>query len=71
MKVGVAGVGMVGGALSKVLKNPILYDPIKKIGSVKELNQADVVFVCVPTPGEGELFAVLETMIIQSAYQKT
>ena len=49
-KVAIAGMGMVGGALEKCLDNPILYDPPKGIGSVAELNEADIVFVCVPTP---------------------
>lgn len=54
LKIGIAGVGMVGGALRKyfeakgiILK---LYDPGKNLGSLEELNQADVVFICVPTP---------------------
>lgn len=49
-KIGIAGCGMVGGALSKWFKDAILYDPPKKLGSEKELNEADIVFVCVPTP---------------------
>jgi UDPglucose 6-dehydrogenase len=49
-KVGVIGVGMVGGALAKVLVRPVLYDKYKEIGSVEEINQADIIFICVPTP---------------------
>jgi UDPglucose 6-dehydrogenase len=49
-RVAVAGTGMVGGALAKFLNNPILYDPPKGIGSVNELNKADIIFICVPTP---------------------
>jgi len=41
---------MVGGALAKVIEHPILYDPPKNIGSIDELNEAEIVFVCVPTP---------------------
>lgn len=41
---------MVGGSLIKVLKNVIAYDPPKGIGNDKELNEADIVFICVPTP---------------------
>jgi len=41
---------MVGGALAKVIDHPILYDPPKGIGSDKELNEADIIFICVPTP---------------------
>lgn len=49
-KVGIIGIGAVGNALSKVINNPILYDKYKKIGSIEEINQADIVFLCVPTP---------------------
>lgn len=50
MRVAIAGTGMVGGALAKVIDHPILYDPPKGIGSKKDLNESDVVFICVPTP---------------------
>lgn len=49
-KIGIIGLGVVGGALSKVIDNPIIYDKYKNIGSVEEINQADIIFVCVPTP---------------------
>jgi UDPglucose 6-dehydrogenase len=49
-KIGIIGVGMVGGALAKVLSRPYLYDKYKEIGSLKEINQADIIFICVPTP---------------------
>lgn len=58
-RIGIAGLGMVGGALAKIFDNPILYDPPKGIGSKEELNEADIVFVCVPTPFvEGKGFDV-------------
>lgn len=51
---GIIGVGFVGGALKKYFdarKTPLcLYDKYKKIGSVEEVNRADTVFICVPTP---------------------
>ena len=50
MKIAIIGLGMVGGSVSKVFPDAILYDPPKGIGSVEELNTADVVFICVPTP---------------------
>jgi len=61
------GVGMVGGALARYLDDPILYDPYKKLGSLKELNTADMVFVAVPTPydntrGGFDLSIVEETL---------
>jgi UDPglucose 6-dehydrogenase len=53
-KIGICGVGMVGGAVNNYFKSknitPLLYDPHKKLGSIEEINKADVVFVCVPTP---------------------
>lgn len=52
--IGIVGVGMVGGALKhyfdSVQIKPLLYDPSKGLGSQEELNDADVIFVCVPTP---------------------
>jgi len=53
-KIGIIGVGMVGGALKKYFEKkgitPLAYDKGKKIGSVKNVNKADIIFVCVPTP---------------------
>ena len=48
MKIAIVGLGMVGGALSKWFKDAILHDPPK--GTVGDLEQADVIFICVPTP---------------------
>ena len=54
LQIGIIGVGMVGGALLSYFKkkriNPFLYDKGKKLGSLQEVNKADVVFICVPTP---------------------
>ncbi len=48
------GVGVVGGAVRNYLEmigvEPLLYDPGKKLGSLGEINAADLVYVCVPTP---------------------
>jgi len=66
LKVGIAGVGMVGGALQRYFekkgyqrgKNLFLYDKNKALGSMDEVNEADVIFICVPTPflKEGKVF---------------
>jgi len=56
--IGIMGVGMVGGALKdyfekkgKVVgRDLFLYDPFKGFNSLEELNKADVIFICVPTP---------------------
>ena len=54
LRIAVAGVGMVGSAIKGYFEKkgikPLLSDPGKNLGSLEELNQADVVFVCVPTP---------------------
>jgi len=53
-KIGVIGVGMVGGAVSRYFKlrgsKVFLYDKFKKLGSPEEVNQAEIIFICVPTP---------------------
>jgi len=58
LKIGVMGVGMVGGALKNYFEKkgikPFLYDKGKNLGSVEEVNQTDVIFICVPTPFDKE-----------------
>jgi len=49
-KVGIIGVGTVGGAMAGAINGSILYDKYKKIGSIDEINSCDIIFVCVPTP---------------------
>jgi UDPglucose 6-dehydrogenase len=53
-KIGIIGVGMVGGALARYFESvgikPFLYDKYKNLGSPQEVNKADVVFIAVPTP---------------------
>ena len=48
------GVGVVGGAVRNYLEltgiQPLLYDPGKGLGSLKEINEAELVYICVPTP---------------------
>lgn len=53
-KIGIFGVGMVGGALKRYFEKHknvelFLYDK-KGLGSLEELNKADFVYVCLPTP---------------------
>jgi UDP-glucose 6-dehydrogenase len=53
MKIGICGLGWVGGTVQKFFSTGhtlFLYDKYKSIGSVGTLNQADVIFVAVPTP---------------------
>ena len=53
-KIGIMGVGMVGGALKKYYESenvrPSVYDKFKNLGSLEEVNLADVIFIAVPTP---------------------
>jgi len=49
-KIGIIGVGYVGGALASVIPKIILYDKYKKIGSPEIVNKTDIIFICVPTP---------------------
>jgi len=56
IQVGIIGLGYVGGAVrhwfdsKKDLYDLYLYDKYKKIGSVSEVNKADIIFIAVPTP---------------------
>jgi UDPglucose 6-dehydrogenase len=53
-KIGIMGVGMVGGALKKYFESenvrPLVYDKFKNAGSLEEVNGADIIFIAVPTP---------------------
>ncbi|HXH22842.1 MAG TPA: hypothetical protein VNN10_12520 [Dehalococcoidia bacterium] len=53
-RIGIIGVGVVGGALRAYLESrgikPLLYDPGLGLGSAIEVDAADLVFACVPTP---------------------
>jgi len=58
LKIGIIGVGMVGGAVARYFESigrtPFLYDKYNGKGSLDEVNEADAVFICVPTPyGKG------------------
>ncbi len=66
-KIGIVGIGMVGGALKEYFeqkgRNLFLYDKGKNIGSIDRVNEAELIFVCVPTPYNGgfDLSIVKET----------
>jgi len=58
-KIGICGVGMVGKALQRYFEKKdnyqlFLYDK-KGIGSFDEVNQADFIYICVPTPYKKDL----------------
>lgn len=71
--IGVAGIGMVGGALQRYLEgeghNLVLYDPGKGFDSVEELNKASIVFVCVPTPFDKKTNS-FDSSYIEDSFQK-
>lgn len=54
IKLGIMGVGMVGGALKKYFEKigivPFVYDKGQNLGSIDDVNKADIIFICVPTP---------------------
>jgi len=58
IKIGVIGVGMVGGAVKNYFEKKgsqvFLYDKGRNLGSVEEANKGDFIFVCVPTPYDKE-----------------
>jgi UDPglucose 6-dehydrogenase len=53
-KIGIIGIGFVGGAVKKYFESkgvkPFIYDKPKKLGSVENINKANIIFICVPTP---------------------
>ncbi len=59
LKVGIMGSsGMVGGSTKRYFEKrglaPLCFDKYKNEGSLEEVNRADVIFICVPTPYEEE-----------------
>ena len=56
IKIGIVGLGYVGGAVRNWFESQkgryglFYYDKFKEIGSVEELNKAEIIFVAVPTP---------------------
>ena len=49
-KVGIVGLGHVGGSMHELFTDAVVYDEIKEIGTREAINECDVAFVCVPTP---------------------
>lgn len=56
IKIGIIGLGCVGNAVKYWFQKQecplFLYDKYKKIGSLEEINKAEIIFICVPTPFE-------------------
>lgn len=49
-KIGIIGIGVVGGAVASAIPEALTYDKYKKIGSIETINSADIIFICVNTP---------------------
>lgn len=53
-KIGIIGIGFVGGALKRYFESmglkPLFYDKYKKINLPGEMNKTDIIFIAVPTP---------------------
>ena len=51
-KIGIIGIGVLGGTVKSYYERDrevFCYDKYKNIGSIKEVNKADLIFICVPT----------------------
>jgi len=76
-KIGIFGVGMVGGALKRYFEKQeefqlFLYDK-KGLGSLDEINQANFIYICLPTPyipGKGCDTSLVESGISQLTGEK-
>lgn len=54
-KAGIAGLGIIGSAVHKLFPDAKVYDPaIAGTWAKSDLNDCDIIFVCVPTPIKGE-----------------
>lgn len=66
MKIGIVGIGHVGGSMLELFQHAVAYDKYKGIGSKEEINACAVTFVCVPTPqaedGSCDVSAVEEVL---------
>ena len=71
IKVGIIGIGMVGGALRKYFEakdnyDLRCYDSFKGIGSLERVQEMDYIYLCVPTPhvpGKGCDTSIVESVI--------
>lgn len=57
-KIGIVGLGVVGTALQSWFKDKkfelIVYDKYKQTEPLKHMDEADIIFICVPTPYDGK-----------------
>ena len=72
-KIGIIGLGFVGGALQKYFEKKsnytlYLYDKYKNIGSMEIVREADYIYLCLPTPhkeGVGCDTSIVEDVILK------
>lgn len=57
-QIGIIALGMVGGAVARYFESqgvkPFFYDPPRGLDSKEDINKADIIFICVPTPYDQE-----------------
>lgn len=77
IKIGILGIGMVGGALKRYFEKldnfQVYFYDKKGLGSVEDLNKADYIYVCLPTPytpGVGCDTSIIEDGIKQISGEK-
>jgi len=66
MKVAIIGFGHVGKSMKQLFPDAYVYDPQLKMGSKKDANEADISFICVPSPtiGGGKLdISIVEEVV--------
>jgi len=72
MKIGIAGIGVVGSAIFKSFENKninvIGYDKFKNIGSLISLLTCDIIFLCLPTPYSDDINEYDKSAIIDVCY---
>ncbi|MBI2635396.1 MAG: UDP-glucose/GDP-mannose dehydrogenase family protein [Parcubacteria group bacterium] len=58
LKIGIIGVGILGSAVKSYFEDGgyevFCYDKFNGIGSIEEVNKADIIFICVPTPRKAD-----------------
>jgi UDPglucose 6-dehydrogenase len=68
--IGIVGLGFVGGAVKKWFTNQghkvVTYDIVKECTGKDSLNEADYIFICVPTPYK---YGKCETKIVESTFE--
>jgi UDPglucose 6-dehydrogenase len=63
MRVAIVGLGVVGKAMRGLFPGAAVYDEPLGLGSREAVNECDVAFVCVPTPGTDE--GPLDTSVVE------